>query len=384
VALDTLGHVVVWGASGTPAPTGIEFLAIAARQSYTLALSVDGDIYGWGVDPGLFSSASDPWTPYGIATGQFIAPRHGSARYTAIAAGLGPAPFGLVVALRDDGSVAVWDPSGVMPAAPTDVVFTQIAAGLQYVVGLDQDGRLHAWGDDARARFTAAPPGRYSAVAAATGHVSGIAVACTMPASNDSSTSWNRFNIPVGTSPVVWVHAQFKPINVPTTTASTVRFTGVSFGLNGISYSMPDGLITFDPAVPPVSTTKYEASKKRWSTTINPAFISDENFFVGTAIPVDASISGGGKGAIWFTTQTDDPSLSFSWKWSAAAFTYWPSDWNAALIQPYHGNGPTGSQHADTPDNTDVQKSLIQGPRGGAGSNFTGSWSGTFSVAACQ
>src|SRR6185503_7538728 len=74
-----------------------------------------------------------------------------------------------------------------------------------------------------------------------------------------------------------------------------------------------------------------------------------------------------------FSTQTP----SFSWQWSAAAYTSWPLDWNAALIQPYHGRGPTGSQHAGTPDNTTVQKSLIQGPRGGGGSNFTGSWSAT-------
>jgi hypothetical protein len=75
--------------------------------------------------------------------------------------------------------------------------------------------------------------------------------------------------------------------------------------------------------------------------------------------------------------QTTDTALSFAWQWSAAAFTYWPLDWNAALIQPYHGKGLTGSQHADTPDNTQIQKSLIQGPRGGGGSNFTGSWSAT-------
>jgi len=34
--------------------------------------------------------------------------------------------------------------------------------------------------------------------------------------------------------------------------------------------------------------------------------VSDENFFVGAAIPVDATISGGGKATIQFTTQTDD------------------------------------------------------------------------------
>jgi hypothetical protein len=124
-------------------------------------------------------------------------------------------------------------------------------------------------------------------------------------------------------------------------------------------------------------------SSALWTTTINPNNISDENFIVGAAIPVDTTIAGGGQATIQFTTQSDDASLSFSWQWSAAAYTLWPMNWNQAMIQPYHGNGPTGSQHADTPDNTQVQKSLIQGPRGGGGSNFTGSWSAT-GHGACQ
>jgi len=37
------------------------------------------------------------------------------------------------------------------------------------------------------------------------------------------------------------VLAQFKPIDVPTTTISTVLFTDVSLVLNGISYPMPNG-----------------------------------------------------------------------------------------------------------------------------------------------
>jgi hypothetical protein len=173
------------------------------------------------------------------------------------------------------------------------------------------------------------------------------------------------------------VHAQFKPTGVPIATTSTVHFTGVSFVLNGVSYPMPDGVVHFDPNASPTSTTTFSGtpgtSSALWTTTINPSFISDENFFVGAAIPVDPSIAGGGQATIRFTTQTDDAGLSFSWQWSAAVYTYWPSDWNQAAIQPYHGNG----QHADTPDNTQVQKSLIQGPRGGGGSNFTGSWSAT-------
>jgi hypothetical protein len=212
---------------------------------------------------------------------------------------------------------------------------------------------------------------------------------CTIPATREiiSNTSWNRFNVPAGTIPVVWVHAQFKPTGVPSNTSSTVQFTGVSFMLNGISHPMPDALVTFDPAAPYVSTTTFTGtpgtSSALWTTTINPNNLSDENFFVGAAIPVDLTLTGGGQATIQFTTQTTVTGLSFSWQWSAAVFTYWPSDWNQALIQPYHGNGPTGSQHADTPDNPLVQRSLIQGPRGGGGSNFTGSWSST-GQGACQ
>ena len=208
---------------------------------------------------------------------------------------------------------------------------------------------------------------------------------CTIPAASEiiSPTSWNKFNVPFGGPPVAWVHAQFKPTGVPTDTSSTAQFTGVSFVLNGISYPMPDGVVNFDPNAPATSITTFSGtpgtSSARWTTTINPNFISDENFFVGAAIPVDQAIAGGGKATIRFTTQTDDTGLSFSWQWSAAVYTYWPLDWNQAMIQAYHGNG----RHADTPNNTQVQKSLIQGPRGGGGSNFTGSWSAT-GHGACQ
>ena len=204
-------------------------------------------------------------------------------------------------------------------------------------------------------------------------------LACTIPAASEviSPTSWNKFNVPAGSAPVAWVHAQFKPTGVPITLSSTVHFTSVSFVLNGISYAMPDSIVNFDPNAPATSTTTFSGTpgtpSALWTTTINPDFISDENFFVGAAIPVDPAIAGGGKATIRFTTETDVTGLSFSWQWSAAVYTYWPSVWNQAMIQAYHGNG----LHADTPNNTQVQKSLIQGPRGGGGSNFTGSWSAT-------
>jgi hypothetical protein len=207
--------------------------------------------------------------------------------------------------------------------------------------------------------------------------------ACTIPGVTISNTSWNKFNVPIGLGPCgtptqVWIHAHIgTPKNVSTTTISTVLFTGVEFTLNGVLYTLPDGLITFNPAASATITTHFNSGLNQWETLVNPNFLSDEIFFTGAAIPVDANISGGGKATLTYTVKTSDTHLSFSWQWSAAVFTCFPSDWNLALIQPYHGNGPTGSQHAGTPDNTTVQQSLIQGPRGGGGSNFTGSWSAT-------
>jgi hypothetical protein len=275
-----------------------------------------------------------------------------------------------------DGSYSIFVPGG------TTTVWVSIPSGMQASPSNMGDDAFDSDGVPDINGLTSVVSGR-----AADGTASDFGLftetapplACTIPAANEviSPTSWNKFNVPFGTSPVAWVHAQFKPIGIATTTSSTVQFTGVSFVLNGVSYPMPDGVVNFDPNAPFTSTTTFSGtpgtSSARWTTTINPNFISDENFFVGAAIPVDPAIAGGGKATIQFTTQTDDADLSFSWQWSAAVYTYWPSDWNQAMIQAYHGNG----RHADTPNNTQVQKSLIQGPRGGGGSNFTGSWSAT-------
>jgi len=142
--------------------------------------------------------------------------------------------------------------------------------------------------------------------------------------------------------------------------------------LNGTPYPLPDGVLTFDPAAPSTITTNFNAAMNRWETLINPSNLSNEIFFTGAAIPVTPAIAGGGKATWTMTVTSDAPSFSFAWQWSAAAYTFWPPDWNDAQILAFHG-----SDHAGTPSNKTVQKSLIQGPRGGGGSNFTGSWSAT-------
>lgn len=153
-----------------------------------------------------------------------------------------------------------------------------------------------------------------------------------------------------------------------------MAFNGVTFVLNGTTYALPDGFLIFDPSAPATPTTSFKASAGphgTWITTLNPSHLSDEIFFDGNAIPVDPNISGGGQGTFSYTTNSSDYNLKFSWQWSAAAYTSWPDN-NQAQILPYHQG-----DHAGTPENTQVRQSLIAGPRGGAGSNYTGGWSGT-------
>jgi hypothetical protein len=196
---------------------------------------------------------------------------------------------------------------------------------------------------------------------------------CTINGVTISNTSWNSFNIPAGTSPVVWTHAHIgTPSGVPTTGKTTVLFTGVTLTLNGTTYHLPNGLITFDPAAPATISTTFNAGLNRWETVVRPTSLSDEIFFTGAAIPVTPDIAGGAKATLTYSVVSQAPTVAFPWQWSAAVYTYWPADWNQAKIQPYHS-----SYHAGTPLNTTVQQSLIQGPRGGGGSNFTGSWSAT-------
>jgi hypothetical protein len=171
---------------------------------------------------------------------------------------------------------------------------------------------------------------------------------------------------------VVWINAHLDASDVPTNTITTVDFTGVTLVVHATSYALPNGQVVFNPAVSTPSTVVNADGS--WTTTVNPTFTGDI-FFDGQAIPVDSNQENGGHGntssTLSFSTSSSDSSLKFQWQWSAAVYTSWPGN-AAALIEPVHG-----TQQAGAPLNLALEKDLIQGPRGGGGSNFTGSWSGT-------
>jgi hypothetical protein len=111
------------------------------------------------------------------------------------------------------------------------------------------------------------------------------------------------------------------------------------------------------------------------------------------AFPVPDSFANAGgrvKGPVtWqgaFSSSTD--AMTISWKWGAAVYTHFSTDYNLLGIKPTHSNSCVypNSDHAGTPQGVDPSTGVMfknfvtGGARGGGGSNWTGSWSGTVSV----
>jgi len=126
-------------------------------------------------------------------------------------------------------------------------------------------------------------------------------------------------------------------------------------------------------------------------TTV-PVSGDDEIFLSGLAWLVPASFANAGgrvnSQVVWNGTLSSSASgISINWKWGAAVYTNFTTNYNALNVKAGHQHACrlNNGDHAATPEGTDSTgqpwgKFVTGGARGGGGSNFTGSWSGTISV----
>lgn len=214
---------------------------------------------------------------------------------------------------------------------------------------------------------------------------------CTASATN--SSNFNGTSVPAGT--YIWFNAHFKANNVPQN-GVTIDFTNgnISFNAGGTSYSLavPNAKITFSASATCSSTT-FDSVTNTWITTV-PISGDDEVFLTGMAWPVPSGGLPGGANPVNFTgsysSESNAPGLSIQMQWSAAAYSSFTTDYNALQIKAGHQTacGQNNGDHSGTPEgvdntNTPWKKYLVGGPRGGGGSNFTGSWSGTLNINIC-
>jgi hypothetical protein len=169
--------------------------------------------------------------------------------------------------------------------------------------------------------------------------------------------------------------------------AGVVHFTegNIQFKSGGIDYwiDLPPANIVFSDGATE-ATTDFDCDARVWTTTV-PMDYSGNVFLSGVA----RSFSDGLPGGINPVTVSGSFSsalsgLSFTWKWAAAAYSVFSDCEDDLGVKPIDGskmNPYNNSDHAGTPEN--FKSDVIGGARGGGGSNWTGSYSGT-STAKCD
>jgi hypothetical protein len=215
---------------------------------------------------------------------------------------------------------------------------------------------------------------------------------CSVTANNPSN--FNGTEVPAGS--FLWFNAHFKATNVPKA-GVTIDFTkgNISFSADGISHSLavPNARIKFAVSATCTSTT-FDSLTNTWMTTV-PIAGDDEIFLTGLAWPIPSGGLPGGANPVNFSgtysSEESAPGLSIQMQWSVAAYSHFTTNYNALHIKAGHQTACAlnNGDHAGTPEgvnstNTPWKTFLIGGPRGGGGSNFTGSWSGTLTIPICH
>ena len=180
----------------------------------------------------------------------------------------------------------------------------------------------------------------------------------------------------------IWFNGNFTAKGVQNGTSITFENQSIEFTANGTHYNlpMPNAVVTFSSSATCASTF-FDTATMTWHTTV-PIAGSDEIFSSGLAYMVPApGLPGGINPVDWQGTLSSNTSgVSIQWKWGAAVYSSFSTDYNALGVKAAHTDtcAFNNSDHAGTPEN--FKSSVVGGARGGGGSNFTGSWSGTLSA----
>ena len=210
-------------------------------------------------------------------------------------------------------------------------------------------------------------------------------VQTTSPCPPVSITS-NFNGTPVAGGDFIWFNGVFKPKNVPAG-GGTMNFSNgaVTFTSAGVNYTVPvpPSIVTFSPSATQ-ATSSFDGTT--WHITV-PANYTGNIFFGGAAFQIPAGgLPGGTNPVVWSESMTTNMSgMSLNWQWAAAAYKTFSSDLSTLGVKPVDANNLSAylnSDHAGTPEN--FRAYVTGGTRGGGGSNFTGSYSGTGSNIPCQ
>jgi hypothetical protein len=189
---------------------------------------------------------------------------------------------------------------------------------------------------------------------------------------------------PIDTGQVIWFNSVLKVQGMGSEPVTVVlRNSTIQFSAGGMVREVmaPNACVTFSPTAT-LATTSFDESTSTWVTTV-PMGLSGNTFLSAVGFPIPFDLPGGIKPVTWYGEfGTDTPGIVIQWKWAAAVYTQFDADHNNALgVKPVDANQGSlyaNPDHAGTPEHFRIF--VIGGARGGGGSNYTGSYSGTPSV----
>jgi RHS repeat-associated protein len=203
------------------------------------------------------------------------------------------------------------------------------------------------------------------------------------PPSNVSTITSNFNGTSIAAGDYIWFNSVMKASGVPAAGATiTVSGATVQFTANGVAYSLPvpDSVIVFSPSASS-STTGFDAVNNQWQTTV-PVSNSGNVFLAGLSEYLASALPGGINPVSWTATfYTNASGVSLQWQWAASVYTSFSASYTAIGVKPIDatsGSAYQNSDHAGTPES--YKTFVTGGARGGGGSNWTGSYSGTESV----
>jgi RHS repeat-associated protein len=195
------------------------------------------------------------------------------------------------------------------------------------------------------------------------------------------TSNFNGTGIAAGDS--IWFNSVMKVSGVPSTGATiTVSGATVQFTANGTAYNLPvpDSVITFSSSASS-STTTFDAVHNQWNTTV-PVAYSGNVFLAGFSEYLSTALPGGINPVNWTATfYTDKSGVSLQWQWAAAVYTSFSANYSSLGVKPIDATSGSAYLNSDDAGTAENYKSYVTGgARGGGGSNWTGSYSGTASV----
>jgi len=204
-----------------------------------------------------------------------------------------------------------------------------------------------------------------------------------------TSISSNFNGTPISGGDFIWFNSIAKVQGLGSDPVTIGFISSIQFSVGGTNYvvAVPAAIVSLSPSVM-LATTDFNLGQ--WKTAAPLSGLSGNVFLAGVTVqaPMPAGFPGGVKALKWegmFFSLT--PGLKIQWKWAAAVYHHesFNADYGALGVKPVDDNNASAylnSDHAGTPEN--FTPYLVGGARGGGGSNFTGSYSGTDATIPCN